>query len=75
MNELIESMAAAVRAGSALPPMPEGLTIEAAYEVQEALVRAVAGDALAGYKAGLTAPAGQAQFGIDQPLVGALYEA
>lgn len=75
MNDLIESMAAAVRAGEALPPMPEGLTIEAAYEVQEALVRAVAGDALAGYKAGLTAPVGQAQFGIDHPLVGALYEA
>ena len=75
MNELIESMAAAVKAGDALPPMPEGLTLEAAYEVQEALVRAVAGDALAGYKAGLTAPAGQAQFGINQPLVGALYAA
>lgn len=75
MSDVIESMAAAVKAGEALPPMPEGLTLEAAYEVQAALVRAVAGDALAGYKAGLTAPAGQAQFGIDHPLVGALYAA
>ena len=73
MNDLVESMAAAVRAGAAMPAMPDGLTIEAAYEIQEALVRAVAGEDLAGYKAGLTAPAGQAQFGIDHPLVGALY--
>ena len=74
MSALVEAMAAAVRAGDPLPPMPEGLTIDQAYEIQAALVSAVAGDGLAGYKAGLTAPAGQAQFGIDHPLVGALYE-
>ncbi len=73
MSALVEAMAAAVRAGDPLPPLPEGLTIAEAYDIQAALVRAVAGDGLAGYKAGLTAPAGRAQFGIDHPLVGALY--
>ena len=63
MSELIESMATAVKARGAIPALPAGLTMEDAYEMQAALVRAVAGDAIAGYKAGLTAPAGQAQFG------------
>ena len=75
MSELIESIATAVKGRGAIPALPAGLTMDDAYEMQAALVRAVAGDAIAGYKAGLTAPAGQAQFGIDHPLIGVLYEA
>ena len=74
MSELVESLARAIKDRTTLPPMPANLTLNDAYAMQAKLVRAVAGDAIAGYKAGLTAPAGQAQFGIDHPLIGALYE-
>lgn len=75
MSELIEAMAQAIKARTALPSMPKDLSLSDAYEMQAQLVQAVAGDAIAGFKAGLTAPAGQQQFGIDHPLIGVLYDA
>ncbi len=68
-------MAAAIHAGKALPKMPAELDLEAAYEIQKAVVAAVAGGAVAGLKAGLTAAAGQRQFGLTHPLIGSLYKA
>ena len=75
MDSLIDEMAAAVRNGSTLPRMPAGLSLEEAYEIQKALVAAVAADAVAGRKAGMTAAAAQQQFGIDHPLLGTLFAA
>ena len=75
MDSLIEDMAAATLGGGTLPKMPAGLTLDEAYEIQKALVAAVAGDAVAGRKAGMTAPAAREQFGIGHPLLGTLYTA
>lgn len=73
MNNLIKDMAAAIRAGKPLPKMPVGLDLGQAYEIQKEVVAAVSGGAVAGLKAGMTAAAGQRQFGLDRPLVGSLY--
>ena len=75
MDGLACEMAAAIRDGGTLPKMPAGLTLEEAYEIQKAMVAAVAGGAVAGRKAGMTATAAQEQFGIDHPLLGTLFAA
>ena len=75
MGELAIDMAAAIRAGQALPKMPAGLSLDAAYALQKEVVRAVAGDHVAGLKAGMTAAAGQQAFGLTHPLIGSLYAA
>lgn len=75
LDSLVDDMAAATRSGGTLPKLPAGLTLDEAYEIQKALVAAVAGDAIAGRKAGLTAPASRQQFGIDHPLLGTLFAA
>ena len=74
MDELVEAMAKAVKAREALPRMPNDLDLEQAYAIQKTLVGAVAGGAIAGLKAGMTAAAGQKQFGLSHPLIGSLYE-
>ncbi len=73
MSELVENLARAIRDRTTFPPMPENLSLDDAYAMQAEVVQAVSRGAIAGYKAGLTAPAGQAQFGIDHPLIGVLY--
>ena len=75
LDSLVENMAAATRSGGTLPKMPAGLTLDEAYEIQKALVAAIAGDAVAGRKAGMTALASRKQFGIDHPLLGTLFAA
>ena len=74
MGELVDGMAAAIRDGGTLPKMPAGLTLEDAYALQKKVVTAVAGGAVAGLKAGMTAAAGQQAFGLTHPLIGSLYE-
>ena len=73
MSKLADSMAAAIRAGKPLPKMPSGLDLDAAYAIQQDVVAAVADGAVAGLKAGMTAAAGQRQFGLTHPLIGSLY--
>ena len=75
MDRLVGAMAAAIRGGGTLPKMPTGLTLDEAYDIQKALVAAVAGDAVAGRKAGMTAPAARQQYGIAHPLLGTLFAA
>ncbi|MDE0364650.1 MAG: hypothetical protein OXP09_03670 [Gammaproteobacteria bacterium] len=75
IDSLVSDMAAATREGGTLPKMPTGLTFDEAYEIQMALVAAVAGNAVAGRKAGMTAAAARKQFGIDRPLLGTLFAA
>ena len=74
MDELVDAMAKAIKAREALPRMPDHLDLEQAYGVQKALVDKVAGREIAGLKAGMTAAAGQKQFGLTHPLIGSLYE-
>ena len=71
---LASDLAAAIRDGKTVPRMPANLGIEEAYELQKAVVAAVSGGTVAGLKAGLTAAAAQAQFGVTHPLIGSLYE-
>ena len=73
MSELADNMAAAIRTGEPLPKMPAGLDLDEAYAIQKEVVAALAGGALAGLKAGMTAAAGQQQFGLTHPLIGSLY--
>ena len=72
-RDLAAALARAIRAGDTLPKMSPGLDVDAAYAVQQAVVAAVAGGAVAGFKAGMTAPAAQAAFGLTHPLIGSLY--
>ena len=74
MSEIVGQMASAIKAREALPRIPAGMDMEQAYAMQKALVTAVAGGAIAGLKAGMTAAAGQKQFGLTHPLIGSLYE-
>ena len=74
MGEIVDGMATAIRDGGALPKMPAGLSLEGAYALQKEVVAAVAGGAVAGLKAGMTAAAGQQAFGLTHPLIGSLYE-
>src|SRR5262245_23082793 len=50
----------------------EGLSLEDAYHIQDALIgrRLALGDALAGAKLGLTSKAKQEQMGVDEPAYG-----
>ena len=73
-EDLVEAMAKAIKAREALPRMPDDLDLEQAYAIQKALVDTVAEGAIAGLKAGMTAAAGQKQFGLTHPLIGSLYE-
>lgn len=75
MTKLAADLAAAIKAGRPLPKMPAGLSLDDAYALQREVVSAVAGDAIAGLKAGMTAKAGQQAFGLTHPLVGSLYQA
>lgn len=75
LDALAQAMAASIVGGATLPKLPPARDLDAAYALQKAVVAAVAGDAVAGYKAGMTAAAGQKQFGLTHPLIGSLYAA
>jgi 2-keto-4-pentenoate hydratase len=50
-----------------------GFNLETAYQVQKGYVkRSLKGDAIGGYKAGLTSPASQKSFGLSAPMAGVL---
>jgi 2-oxo-3-hexenedioate decarboxylase len=57
---------------AAISGQTDGLSIEAAYDVQDALVaaRVASGDRIVGAKLGVTSKAKQLQMGIDQPAYG-----
>lgn len=74
--ERIALMRHAVSTGQPYPVLSqrgdESLTVAAAYQVQQALV---AGNKIAGFKAGLTTEAGQHKFGVVEPIGGVLLTA
>jgi 2-keto-4-pentenoate hydratase len=53
-----------------------GLTADKAYALQKKLAKAIMakGDAIGGFKAGLTSEAGQKKFGVNSPLLGPLFK-
>ena len=73
-SELVHSLVSAIRNRTALPAMPADLSLDDAYAMQKEVVAALADDGVAGWKAGMTAPAGQAAFGLTHPLIGSLYK-
>ena len=70
---IVDALAGAIRNRDSFPAMPSDLTLEEGYEIQKQVVEAVADGSIAGWKAGMTAPAGQAAFGLKHPLIGSLY--
>jgi 2-keto-4-pentenoate hydratase len=53
-----------------------GLTLDKAYSLQKEVVKALVGkgDAVSGFKGGLTAEAGQKRFGVNEALAGELFK-
>ena len=72
-DTFVDDLADAIREREAFPAMPAELSLDEAYEIQKPVVEAVADGTIAGWKAGMTAPAGQAAFGLEHPLIGSLY--
>ena len=70
---LVSALVGAIRNRVAFPAMPADLSLDDGYEIQKLVVDAVADGTIAGWKAGMTAPAGQAAFGLTHPLIGSLY--
>jgi len=75
MNDLTLKIAEAIRQKQSFPKMPENLDLDTAYIIQREVVKAVAPDALAGIKAGVTTKAAQELFKLDDSVVGSLYAA
>lgn len=73
MDQLIANLVAAFKQHSALPEMPEGLTLEQAYHLQNNLVGQLSDGQIHGFKAGITNTAAQQFFGLSQPVLGSLY--
>lgn len=73
-EKFVSALAGAIRNRDSFPAMPANLSLDDGYEIQKRVVDAVADGAIAGWKAGMTAPAGQAAFGLKHPLIGSLYE-
>jgi 2-keto-4-pentenoate hydratase len=76
-DEIVKSL---LEGHSSVRPVPlpsvqaPDLTLEKAYAVQKDLVKALVakGDAVRGFKAALTSPAGQKHFGVNEPLLAPL---
>lgn len=71
--ELVGALVNSIRERDTFPAMPSDLSLEDGYTVQKQVVEQVADGSIAGWKAGMTAPAGQAAFGLTHPLIGYLY--
>ena len=72
-SSLIEGIVAAIKNHTVLPSMPADLSLEEGYAIQKQVVAAVSSTEPAGWKAGMTAAAGQKAFGLTHPLIGFLY--
>ena len=73
-DTLVADLADAIRNRTTLPVMPAELALDDAYAIQKQVVDRIADGPVAGWKAGMTAPAGQAAFGLTHPLIGFLYQ-
>ncbi|MCY3883899.1 MAG: hypothetical protein OXG24_03175, partial [Gammaproteobacteria bacterium] len=74
MSSLVAEIAQAMRDRSAMPKMPDALTLDEGYSIQRQVVETLADGSVAGIKAGMTAEGPQKMFGLTHPLVGSLYQ-
>ena len=70
--ELAPAIASAILAGAPLPTFDATITLDEAYGVQHDVLGLCAPEGLAGIKAGMTTPASQSFFGIDNFLLGGI---
>ncbi len=75
LKSLIEGRSAITAVPLPSSQMPD-LTVPKAYELQKTLIKTLIkkGEAIGGFKAGLTSPAGQKAFGVNQPLLAPLFK-
>ena len=71
-HELAPAIASAILKGTPLPAFDATLTLDEAYSVQQDVLSRCAPEGLAGIKAGMTTPASQSFFGIDEFLLGGI---
>lgn len=71
----VDTIAQAIEQQQAIPPMPTDLTLAQAYRLQQQITSQLSKQTgIAGIKAGLTAGPVQQYFGIDDAVIGSLYE-
>lgn len=68
-----ENVALAIRNGAVLPHFEKELSLEAAYKLQHKVTSFRSPESIGGIKAGVTASAAQAFFGLEQALIASLY--
>lgn len=76
IKSILDARAAVKEFPNPSAQMPD-LTVEKAYAMQKKLTKAILdkGQAIGGYKAGLTSEAGQKRFGVSDALLGPLFKA
>lgn len=73
-ESFIADLGSAIRSHKPLPAFPPGITLHQAYSILPAVASLVCDDSRRGLKAGITNPDLQALFGLDEPLLGLLYD-
>ena len=73
-KDFVAKLASAVRSRAALPAFPAGISLEQAYGLLPEVVSQVCDSGSRGLKAGLTNPDLQQLFGLDEALIGMLYD-
>lgn len=73
-ERLLDAIALAIKTHSSIPPLPKGITVEDAYAALPHLVKRVTGDRPGGLKAGVTNTGIQAFLGLEEALLGMLYD-
>jgi len=70
---LLTAMNQAIAAHQPLPAMPENLSLDQAYALQQQLCQRRNGEGVSGLKAGLTGAAVQRHFALSEAVIGSLY--
>ena len=73
-DRFIEDLADAIKTKSIWPEFPSGVTLTQAYSLIPQLTSLISGESSAGIKAGVTNADLQALFGLEEPLLGLLYQ-
>ena len=73
-DRFVAQLADAIKAKSIWPEFPSGVTLTEAYSLIPHLTSLISGEQSAGIKAGVTNTDLQALFGLEEPLLGLLYQ-
>ena len=74
IDRFVAHLAEAIRTKSIWPEFPSGVTVTEAYPLIPYLASLISGETSAGIKAGVTNADLQALFGLEEPLLGLLYQ-